>query len=145
MKLKKQDLEVNDIVELRNGEIRKIKLNGDNTLSVVGSEDYCLLNDYDDNLYHDKSKKYDIIKIYKYYKRFDILTDEEKSYLKNFIKPFRNKVDFICKNRYNKIDKEYLNIGIKDEVSITLPDFDLNEYYAGMEINKTYSLEELGL
>ena len=141
----KQELKENDIVELRNGEIRKIKLQGDNSLSVVGVEDYCSLNNYDDNLHNDKTKYYDIIKIYKYYKRLDILTDEERNYLENLIKPFKNRIEFICKNRYNKIDKEYLNIGIKDEVSITLPDFDLNEYYAGMEIDKTYRLEELGL
>lgn len=42
----KQELEENDIVELRNGEIRKIKLNGDNSLNVVGFEDYCSLNNY---------------------------------------------------------------------------------------------------
>lgn len=35
----KQELAENDIVELRNGEIRKIKLQGDNSLSVVGVED----------------------------------------------------------------------------------------------------------
>ena len=143
----KQELKENDIVELRNGEIRKIELNKDNSFSVVGFEDYCSLNNYDDNLhYYDKSKKnYDIIKIYKCYKRTSILTDEEKSYLKNLIKPFKKRIDFICKCRYNSVDKEYLIIGIKDEVGIRLPNFKLNEYYAGMEIDNNYSVEELGL
>lgn len=141
----KQELKENDIVELRNGEIRKIKLQGDNSLSVVGVEDYCSLNNYDDNLHNDKTKYYDIIKIYKYYKRLDILTDEERSYLKNLIKPFQDRIEFISKCRYSSYDKEYLSISIKDEVGITLPDFKINEHYAGMEVFKDYSLEELGL
>ena len=141
----KQELEENDIVELRNGEIRKIKLNGDNSLNVVGFEDYCSLNNYDDNLHNDKNKYYDIIKIYKYYKRLDILTDEERSYLKNLIKPFRDRIDSICKCRYDRVVKEYLIIRIKDDVGITLPDFKQDEHYAGMEVDKDYSLEELGL
>lgn len=141
----KQELEENDVVELRNGEIRKIKLNGDNSLNVVGFEDYCSLNNYDDNLHNDKNKYYDIIKIYKYYKRLDILTDEERSYLKKLIKPFRNRIDFIVKSKYKSCNKEYLIIGIKDEVGIALPDFNINEYYSGMENDEKYSLEELGL
>lgn len=142
----KQELEENDVVELRNGEIRQIKLNGDNSFSVVGFEDYCSLNNYDDNLhYYDKTKNYDIIKIYKYYKRLDILTDEERSYLENLIKPFKNKIDFISKSRSCIDNKEYIRIGIKDDSVIVLPDFNKNEYYEGMERDKDYSLEELGL
>lgn len=145
MELKKQELKDNDIVELRNGEIRRIELNKDNTFSVVGLENYCSLNDYNDNLKNMKTKYYDIVRIYKCYKRLEILSDEEKSYLKNFIKPFKNRIEYICKLRYDSIDKEFLLIAIKDDTSVTMPDFNINEYYVGMENDKTYSLEELGL
>lgn len=65
--------------------------------------------------------------------------------MENLIKPFRNRIEFIVKRKYNRSNKEYLNIEIKDDINIILPDFDGNEYYSGMEVDKDYSLKELGL
>ena len=42
-------------------------------------------------------------------------------------------------------DKEYIIIRIINGNNIPLPYFDKNTMYKGMELEKTYTLEELGL
>ena len=78
------------------------------------------------------------------------LTEEEKEYLSYVIKPFRNKVNYICKrissngfygNRYS----EYIEIKVNDNHSIYFPHFAINSMYKGMIMDRVYSLEELGL
>lgn len=85
----------------------------------------------------------------------DILTKEEKKYLSNVIKPFRDRVVSINKrivnfeNIENKIF-HYIRIKIKsktrifDNEYINFPYFN-NEMYKGMEANRQYTLEDLGL
>ena len=79
----------------------------------------------------------------------DILDSGEKEYLSNVIKPFKHKVKGIRKGEfYNNEDeqeKEYITIYIKNDFSINLPNFKKNTMYKNMEINKAYTLEELGL
>ena len=82
-----------------------------------------------------------------------ILTASEKEYLSNVIKPFRKKSP-ITIGRYVSAydtDEEYIiiwmsyidNPNVKE--TITFPYFKAGEMYRGMEIDKEYSLEELGL
>lgn len=71
-----------------------------------------------------------------------ILTDKEKAYLSALIKPFRNNVKFIRKMR--SIAKEFILIELKCNV-FSLPFFEAETMYKGMEVNKKYTLEELGL
>lgn len=83
-----------------------------------------------------------------------ILDDVEKEYLSNIIKPFRNKVIGITKYDYST-NGEYIHIKLKRTISpvdyfiplesIDLPIFKRGIMYKGMEINKEYTLEELGL
>lgn len=73
-----------------------------------------------------------------------LLTDKEKEYLSNVIKPFRDRVDYIIKKYDNLEKREYIYISLGDNV-LALPYFRCNEYYANMLINIRYSLEELGL
>lgn len=80
----------------------------------------------------------------------DILTKEEKEYLSNVIKPFRDRVILISKYFY-VLDNAYsIEIYIKSAMgifrseNIKLPLFQ-NEMYKGMENNKSYTLEELDL
>lgn len=73
----------------------------------------------------------------------EILDEAEKEYLSNVIKPFRNKVVSISKNKC--IDEDaYIVIELKED-DICLPYFNSKSMYRGMEINKEYTLEELGL
>ena len=73
----------------------------------------------------------------------EILDEEEKEYLSNVIKPFRHKVEYIVKetSSYN----EYIKITIKNDDCLSFPYFKRGTMYKGMEIEKKYTLEELGL
>ena len=76
-----------------------------------------------------------------------ILDDKEKEYLSNVIKPFRNKVYAIAKYDDGN-DYYYIQIMIKQNVYfeyINLPYFEKGRMYRGMETDKKYTLEELGL
>jgi hypothetical protein len=77
----------------------------------------------------------------------DILDIEEKRYLCYIIKPFRNKISYITKREY--YGYEYISIGYKEinnfSNDINLPNFKPNTMYKGMEIDREYSLKELGI
>lgn len=83
----------------------------------------------------------------------DILTDKEKQYLRNVIKPFRNRVKYITKeaeiNGYECIVMDVTNpINVSyyfDTEYIYLPYFYQGTMYNNMKIGKKYTLEELGL
>lgn len=83
----------------------------------------------------------------------DILDKEEKEYLSNIIKPFRDRVNLIRKSNSKLADDIYykvIEISIKSLIPywenevIVLPAFKSN-LYSDMEIGKEYTLEELGL
>lgn len=74
-----------------------------------------------------------------------ILTDEEKAYLSAVIKPFRKDVKYIKKMDYVIRAKEYLLIKMRDLSTAALPLFEKETMYKGMEANKAYTVEELGL
>lgn len=82
----------------------------------------------------------------------DILTKEEKEYLRAVISPFRYKVLFIKKLIYFgcyhkgyfiniKVDNKFDIFGIQN---VQLPYFQ-DDMYEKMEIDKEYTLEDLGL
>lgn len=73
-----------------------------------------------------------------------ILTKKEKAYLSAIIKPFRDKKIMIGKLRHLFGEEEYIWIDI-DGYHFTLPHFKKGEMYKGMELNKFYTSEELGL
>ena len=85
----------------------------------------------------------DNIRILEFKEKEEILDIEEKEYLGNLIKPFRNRVCFI-KKIGGYTTKQYITIVLKDE-NIEMPYFKANSMYKGMEQNKEYTLEELGL
>lgn len=84
----------------------------------------------------------DNIRILEFKEKEEILDDAEKEYLSAVIKPFRDKVEYIGKNLSN--GSEYISINVKGEWVI-FPYFKKGTMYKNMEINKRYSLEELGL
>lgn len=83
----------------------------------------------------------------------DILDEKEKQYLQNVIKPFRDRVKSIAKQ--NDTDSyEYISIGVSYPINkrngcdtdyIWLPSFERGVMYKNMEVEKKYTLEELGL
>lgn len=82
----------------------------------------------------------------------DILDEEEKKYLSAVIKPFRDRVIYIKKiDMYLGCNKngEYIfgELGNENDVvdAFSLPYFPEGTMYKGMETDKKYTLEELGL
>ena len=76
-----------------------------------------------------------------------ILDDVERKYLSNVIKPFRKQVVSICKLdniNYECIVIKYHNISGYTG-TVCFPSFEKGTMYKGMEAEKRYSLEELGL
>ena len=75
----------------------------------------------------------------------DILTDKEKNYLREVIKPVRDKVEEIIKIRNNTFLIEFIKIYLKDCDDISLYAFEPNTQFKGMEADKKYTLKDLGL
>ena len=74
----------------------------------------------------------------------EILDDVEKRYLSAVIRPFRKRVDYIMKSSNSCCDKEYIFIRLDDDF-LSLPFFEAGTMYQGMELERAYTLEELGL
>lgn len=77
------------------------------------------------------------------YKEPSILDEAEKKYLSDVVRPFRCKIYEITK-RTGTLG-EYIIISIKDDTNIIFPYFEKGTMYKGMELNKQYTLDELGL
>ena len=73
-----------------------------------------------------------------------ILTEKEKAYLSSVIKPFREEVERVYKICLKMDKREYLEISLKNGV-ISFPFFTKGTMYTGMECEKDYTLEKLGL
>ena len=81
-----------------------------------------------------------------------ILDDAEKRYLAGVIRPFRNKIKQIAKygGHYHNYYYEYIAVMYYVDQALTtysfgLPVFPEGTMYKGMEVNRYYTLEELGL
>lgn len=79
-----------------------------------------------------------------------LLTKKEKTYLENVVKPFKERINYIAKDKGESyrsficIDvKTYYNENFHDV--IYLPLFDGDKMYTGMEYCTKYTLKELGL
>jgi len=81
-----------------------------------------------------------------------ILNDVEKKYLSAVIKPFRDKVNYICKVDFVNFDNpegcvyQHIVIGLNDNSpEVVLPLFKAGTMYKGMVAGHVYMLEDLGL
>lgn len=77
------------------------------------------------------------------------LDNVELDYLKNIIRPFQNKVDFVILVKNTMLSEQKKNVRIrvhlKDHDFITLPFFKEGEMYKAMEPNVKYTLKDLGI
>ena len=71
-----------------------------------------------------------------------ILDDAEKRYLRGVIRPFRKEVKSI---RKLSAVSEWIVIQMESYLEIHLPAFKKGAMYQGMEGNRRYTIEELGL
>lgn len=84
-----------------------------------------------------------------------ILTIVEKEYLSNLIKPFKESVKYIAKvetegrERIQLCYKDYLDKSdsdfMRNHTFVGLPTFKAGTMYCGMELDRQYTVEELGL
>ena len=75
-----------------------------------------------------------------------ILDEEERKYLSGVIRPFRDRItNIIKKESLDFIGKEYIVIHCDEYETTMFPYFKKGTMYKGMELNKEYTLEELGL
>ena len=74
-----------------------------------------------------------------------ILDKEEKEYLENVIRPFRNKIKYIKKRELGFGWDILIRLNSKDCNGACLPRFESDTMYKGMEVDKEYTLKELGL
>ena len=74
----------------------------------------------------------------------ELLTPKEKQYLEGVIRPFKDIVVYIAKSEIDN-NLEYLCINIKDDYHLCFPNFLRNKYYKNLEIEKKYTIEDLGL
>lgn len=87
--------------------------------------------------------EYKVVKIPK-----PVLDDVEKKYLSRIIRPWKNEVESIRKFKSIFDGYEFLVIKVKTEVRLnttTLPYFKKWAMYKGMELNKEYTIKDLGL
>lgn len=79
-----------------------------------------------------------------------VLDDAEREYLKTVLKPFRGAVKYVEKVSASVFDEdnrkeEYVFVAFYDGGLFVFPNFDAGTMYTGMELNKEYSLDELGI
>lgn len=77
------------------------------------------------------------------YKNKEILDDAEKRYLKAVIRPYK-KERIKCIRKTYGFRGEYIDIVLTND-DIALPYFEHNTMYKGMDIDKEYTVKELGL
>ena len=142
----KSDLKDGDKCTLKNGK----------AVFYGGSEEYestyCFENLTDDFKF-EPNDEVSIVKVERpkyetvFERKEEILDNTEKNYLRGVIRPFRDRVKFIKKQQEigDDEDKSFIEISVDDDTPIMLPYFDTDTMYKGMEDNKEYSLEELGL
>ena len=71
-----------------------------------------------------------------------ILDEKEKEYLSAVIKPFREEVETIEKTSFSGYEQLQISDG---DTIMAFPCFEKGTMYKGMEVDKDYTLEELGL
>lgn len=74
-----------------------------------------------------------------------ILDDVEKRYLSAVIKPFRNRIKYICKIEHYNNEWDLIYLGVKNESDMDFPKFKHGTMYKDMESGRKYTLEEIGL
>lgn len=147
----KSDLKDGDVVTYRCGDKRIVQ--GKDLNRTNGERGYNLDEYRKDLTEKDNFTYLDIIEVKRpvkyetiFKRKEEILNKTEKRYLSGVIRPFRDNVDYIRKEKWN--DEEcYIEFGKKNSIvnAGSLPVFNKDIMYKGMEVDKDYTLEELGI
>lgn len=144
----KLDLKNGDIVTKRNGEKRtlvgkylhNVKRASPLTYYTEDLKDSGGLKEHD-IIKVERPVKYEIV----FEREEEILDETEKRYLANVIRPFRKRIQFIQKKKEITEINPYIRIVCEDNDKLVFPYITDNSMYKGMEVNKKYTLKELGL
>lgn len=137
----KTDLKKGDKCTLKNGAV-----------IFFGQECNYRFNNLDEQLRYACNDNASIVKVerpthYKtvFERKEEVLDATEKRYLAGVIRPFKNRVEYINKQQ-SCVNKNQKFIGIiLEKDTLILPYFTEGTMYKGMETNRNYTLEELGL
>lgn len=147
----KSDLKDGDIVRYRCGDKRIVQ--GKDLNRTNGKHGYNLDEYRKDLTEKDNFTSLDIIKVERpvkyetvFERKEEILDKTEKKYLRGVIRPFRDNVDYIRKEKWNN-EECYIEFGKKNSIGNagSLPAFNKDIMYKGMKVDKDYTLEELGI
>ncbi len=103
---------------------------------------------------HDESniKSFTVAEFVKYLNQSPQILDKvEKRYIRNIIAPFWKSVKYVIKSTDGLDRHYYIDIAYKKSIYDTinhliLPSFDIDsEMYSNMEVDRKYTLEELGI
>lgn len=146
----KSDLKDGDIVTYRNGDKRTVV--AENLINSVGYRSKKLsqyTNELKDTII---GKSLDIVKVERpvkyetvFVRKEEVLDETEKKYLTEVISPFRKRIQFIQKKKEITEINPYLRIVFEDNDKLVFPYITNKTMYKGMEVNKKYTLKELGL
>ena len=100
----------------------------------------------------DGEEEYDIVEVERpvkyetvFERKEEILDEVEKRYLTEVIRPFRKRIQFIQKKKEITEINPYIRIVCEGNDKLVFPYITDNSMYKGMEVNKKYTLKELGL
>ncbi len=146
----KSDLKDGDIVTYRNGDKRTVIAG-----NLINSNGFISkkLNQYTNELKDTViGESLDIIKVERpvkyetvFERKEEVLDETEKKYLTEVIRPFRKRIQFIQKRKEMTEINPYLRIVFENNDKLVFPYITDNSMYKGMEVNKKYTLKELGL
>ena len=77
--------------------------------------------------------------------RKSILDETERKYLKEALRPFRNRIVRVTKLKFPGYSDYSLRADLDDGDSLVFPNFPAGTMYNGMELYHEYTLEELGI
>ena len=134
----KADLKDGDKCTLKNGQVIFVDKTSDYGFSNI-NEQLKYFNDDVSIVKVERPVKYETV----FERKEEILDEEEKKYLADVIRPFKDKIESICK--LMGFGKEFISIHLKNGESINFPYFKKGTMYKEMQTGKRYTLEKLGL
>lgn len=134
----KADLKDGDKCTLKNGQVIFVDKTSNYSFSSI-DEQLKYFNDDVSIVKVERPVKYETV----FERKEEILDEEEKKYLADVIRPFKDKIESICK--LMGFGKEFISIHLKNGESINFPYFKKGTMYKEMQTGKRYTLEKLGL
>lgn len=135
----KSDLKDGDKCTLKNGQVVFVDKTSNYGFSSI-DEQLRYFNDDVSIVKVERPAQYETV-----FEREEVLDETEKKYLTDVIRPFRKRIQFIQKKKEITEINPYIRIVCEDNDKLVFPYITDNSMYKGMEVNKKYTLKELGL